>query len=105
MSGPEEFKIVVPDSVAADETAVEVTRMWWSKNEPVMSIMPAFNDPIVYGQMLAQAARHMAHAYAIRKGHDERAAYHRILQGMNEVIKADNVQTVTEPVAASGGNA
>ena len=97
MSQREEFKLNTPESVAADADAMEVTRMWWSKGEPVMSIMPAFSDPLVYGEMLAQAARHMAHAYALRKGHNEREAYMRILQGMNAVIKADNVETVTEP--------
>ena len=97
MSQREEFRIETPESVAADPDAIEVTRMWWSRNEPVMSIMPAFNDPAKYGEMLAQAAKHMGHAYAVRKGVDERTAYFRILEGMNAVIKADNVQTQTEP--------
>jgi hypothetical protein len=96
MSQREEFKIGTPESVATDKDAIEVTRMWWSRNEPVMSIMPAFNDPAKYGEMLAQAAKHMGHAYAVRKGVDERQAYMRILEGMNAVIKADNVQTITE---------
>ncbi len=97
MSQREEFKIETPESVASDADAIEVIRMWWSRNEPVMAIMPAFNDPAKFGEMLAQAARHMGHAYAVRKGHDERQAYMRILEGMNAVIKADNVQTITEP--------
>ena len=49
MTQREEFKLETPDSVAADPDAIEVTRMWWSKCEPVMSIMPAFNDPAKYG--------------------------------------------------------
>ena len=98
MSQKEEFKLTTPDSVAADADAIEVTRMWWSKGEPVMSIMPAFNDPAKYGELLAIAARHMAHGYAVRKGHDEREAYFRILTGLNAVIKADNLETVTEPL-------
>ena len=97
MSQREEFKIETPESVASDGDAIEITRMWWSRGEPVMSIMPAFNDPAKYGEMLAQAAKHMAHAYAVRKGQDERQAYFRILEGLNAVIKADNVQTITEP--------
>jgi len=106
VSQREEFKLTTPDSVASDADAIEVTRMWWSRNEPVMAIMPAFNDPAKYGEMLAQAARHMGHAYAVRKGLDERQAYHRILEGMNAVIKADNLETITEPpVAASSKGA
>ncbi|GAA0397140.1 hypothetical protein GCM10009093_24770 [Brevundimonas terrae] len=101
----EDFELTVPDSVAADEKAIELLRMWWSKDEPVMSVKPAFNDPIKFGEMLAYAARHMAHGYAVRHGHNETQAYHRILEGLSGVIKADNVRTVAEPVAPQGGNA
>lgn len=102
MSEKPEFQLITPDSVAADAEAVEILRMWWSKNEPVMSVKPAFNDPVQFGHMLAYAAKHMAHGYAVRHGHDERQAYNRILQGLSDVIKADNVQTVAEPVVQSG---
>jgi hypothetical protein len=102
MSEPEAHQLKTPASVAADPEAIEIIRMWWSKNEPVMSVKPAFNDPARFGQLLAIAARHMAHGYAVRHGHDETQAYHRILLGMNEVIKADNVQTVAEPTTPSG---
>ncbi|KQY64967.1 MULTISPECIES: DUF5076 domain-containing protein [unclassified Brevundimonas] len=102
MSEKPEFQLTTPDSVAADAEAVEILRMWWSKNEPVMSVKPAFNDPVQFGHMLAYAAKHMAHGYAVRHGHDERQAYNRILQGLSDVIKADNVQTVAEPVVQSG---
>jgi len=102
MSKSEEHQLKTPESVAADAEAIEILRMWWSKGEPVMSVKPAFNDPLQFGQMLAYAARHMAHGYAVRHGHNEREAYHRILQGLSDVIKADNVQTVAEPVAPSG---
>jgi len=102
MSEPDEHQLKTPDSVAADSEAIEILRMWWSGGEPVMAIKPAFNDPLQFGQMLAYAAKHMAHGYAVRHGHNERDAYHRILQGMSDVIKADNVETVAEPVAKSG---
>lgn len=102
MSEAPEFQLTTPESVAADPEAVEILRMWWSGGEPVMSVKPAFNDPLQFGQMLAYAAKHMAHGYAVRHGHDDREAYHRILQGLTDVIKADNVQTVAEPIAKSG---
>ncbi|GAA0624058.1 hypothetical protein GCM10009422_20410 [Brevundimonas kwangchunensis] len=97
-----EFELTTPDSVAADEQAVEIVRMWWSNGEPVMSVKPAFDDPARFGEMLSIAARHMAHGYAVRHGHDEKQAYNRILQGMSEVIKADNVRTVAEPMVQTG---
>ena len=102
MSEPEQFQLKTPESVAADPEAIEIIRMWWSKNEPVMSVKPAFSDPGQFGQLLAVAARHMAHGYKVRHGHDEKQAYNRILQGMTDVIKADNVQTVAEPTEPSG---
>lgn len=105
MSEASEFMLATPESVAADPQAIEILRMWWSKDEPVMSVKPAFNDPIKFGELLAYAARHMAHGYAVRHGHNEREAYNRILQGLSDVVKADNVQTVAEPVATPKGNA
>ncbi len=102
MSEPEAHQLKTPESVAADPEAIEIIRMWWSKNEPVMSVKPAFNDPAKFGELLAIAARHMAYGYAVRHGHDETQAYHRILQGLSEVIKADNVGTVAEPAEQTG---
>ena len=105
MTEASEFMLTTPDSVAADPEAIEVLRMWWSRNEPVMAVKPAFNDPIQFGRLLAYAARHMAHGYAVRHGHDETAAYHRILEGVSEVVKSDNVRTIAEPTTTIGGNA
>ncbi|QYC11543.1 DUF5076 domain-containing protein [Brevundimonas nasdae] len=105
MTDPAEFTLTVPDSVAADPQAIELLRMWWSKEEPVMAVKPAFDDPIHFGRLLAYAARHMAHGYAVRHGHDEKAAYHRILEGLSEVVKSDNVSTIVEPTAPAPGNA
>ncbi len=105
MSEASEFLLTTPDSVAADPQAIEILRMWWSKGEPVMSVKPAFDDPIKFGELLAYAARHMAHAYAERHGHNKGEAYNRILQGLSQVVKADNVQTVAEAVTAPKGNA
>jgi hypothetical protein len=98
VSEPVEFQLKTPESVAADPEAIEIIRMWWSKNEPVMSVKPAFNDPAQFGALLAIAARHMAHGYAVRHGHDQKQAYNRILQGLSDVIKADNIETVAEPI-------
>ena len=99
MSEAPEHHLTTPESVAADPEAIEIIRMWWSKSEPVMSIEPAFNDPMQFGRLLAFAARHMAHGYEVRHGHKEAEAYDRILNGFAEVIKANNVQTIAEPGA------
>lgn len=97
MSERPEFQLTTPDRVAANTDAVEIMRMRWSEGEPDMSVKPAFDDPFKFGELLAIAARHMAHGYAVRHGHNETQACNRILQGITQVVKADNVQTVAEP--------
>ena len=101
MSEPEEHQLKTPASVVADPEAIEIMRMWWSKQEPVMSIKPAFSDPAMFGRMLAYAATHMAHGYKVRHGMDERVAYNQILTGMSDALKAQNIQTITEPLEPS----
>ena len=101
MSQPEEFQLKTPDSVAADAKAVEILRIWWSKGEPVMSIKPAFNDPRQFGQVLALAAKHMAHGYQVRHGHDEKQAYNKILAGISDVLNGPELTTVTEDPTGS----
>jgi hypothetical protein len=97
------FDLTTPDSVVADPEAIEIIRIWWSKNEPVMSVKPAFNNPAQFGELLAIAARHMAYGYAVRHGHNEKEAYNRILLGLSEAIKADNFTTAAEPISPNGG--
>ncbi len=96
MSEPEEHRLVTPDSVASDAAAVEILRIWWSRGEPVMAIKPAFNDPRQFGQVLAYAARHMAHGYNVRHGHDEKQAYNKILAGISDVLNGPEVGTIAE---------
>ena len=98
----EQFQLITPESVASDPKAIEITRIWWSKGEPVMSIKPAFNDPRMYGRVLAMAARHMAHGYAVRHGQDETQAYNRILAGISDILNGPGVKTVVEPNETEG---
>lgn len=92
----ESFRIQTPSSVEADPEALELLRMWWSKNEPVMAVMPAFKDPRQFGAMLAYAARHMAHAYAVRHNHFEQDAYGQILQGFSDTLAGPQTASVVE---------
>ena len=101
MSEAEEHQLKTPASVAADAEAVEIIRIWWSKNEPVMSVKPAFNDPRRFGQVLAMAAHHMAHAYQVRHGHDEKQAYNKILAGISDVLSGPGMKTVVEDETGS----
>ena len=66
-----------------------------------MSIKPAFNDPRQFGQVLALAAKHMAHGYQVRHGHDEKQAYNKILAGISDVLNGPELTTVTEDPTGS----
>ncbi len=105
MSERPEFRLTTPDSVAADPDAVEMLRFWWSRGEPVMAIMPGFDDPAHFGRMLAIAARNVAHVYATNKGLDEDTAYRAILGGLQDTVRGPAMQTVAEPLAPTRGNA
>ena len=96
MSEADDFQLKTPACVAADPEAIEILRIWWSKGEPVMSIKPAFNDPRQFGQVLAMAAKHMAHGYHVRHDHDEKQAYNKILAGISDVLNGPGVTTVVE---------
>ena len=99
MSEPVEHQLTTPDSVAADADAIEIIRIWWSKGEPVMAIKPAFNDPRQFGQVLALAAKHIAHGYKVRHDQDEKQAYNKILAGISDVLNGPGVETVVEEPA------
>ena len=101
MSEAEEHQLKTPASVAADAEAIEILRIWWSKGEPVMSVKPAFNDPRRFGQVLATAAHHMAHAYQVRHGQDEKQAYNKILAGISDVLNGPALKTVVEDETGS----
>lgn len=96
-NGADEFRIRTPDSVANDPQALELLRFWWSRGEPVMAIMPAFEDPARYGTMLAIAARNIAHVYHQARGVDEGDTYRAVLKGLNEALGSPGFHTIAEP--------
>ena len=100
-SEPLEFQLTVPDSVAADPDSVEMLRFWWSRGEPVMAIKPAFEDPKMYGAMLAIAARNIAFVYHTNKGLDQEATYQVILSGLKEALGGPGFVTVAEDAVGS----
>jgi len=98
---PADFRIQTPESVANDPKALEMLRFWWSRGEPVMAIMPAFDDPARYGNMLAIAARNIAHVYHQSRGVDEAEAYHAVLKGLNDALSGPAFETIAEPKSGS----
>ena len=88
--------LVPPESVVTDPDAVELIRIWWSKNEPAMVLRPAFQDPRAFGAMLAHAASHMAYAYQDKGGVTEDQAHLLILEGFRNAIAGPKIETVVE---------
>ena len=71
----------LPPEIAADPQAVEIVRAWISDGQAVITVRPAFDDPVSFGQLLAAITRQAASAYAERGGVTEAAAFAAILQG------------------------
>ena len=88
-----------PDSVANDPAAVELMRIWWSRNEPAMALKPAVQDPRAFGVVLAHAASNMALAYANRGAVTKDEAHRAILEGFSATISGPKIETVVEPSA------
>ena len=80
--------IAVPDIILADPDAVELARIWFSGNEPVMALKPALTEPRHYGMVLADTVRHLARVYAREKGLDEQRAFDEICDGFQGRLEA-----------------
>lgn len=91
-----DIALTTPADVASDPNAVEIMRLWWSRGVPVMTLKPAFNDPAKFGEILAQAARHMSRVYEMQRGMDAEDSYKAILKGMEQTLAGPEFDTLTE---------
>ncbi|QBX37911.1 DUF5076 domain-containing protein [Brevundimonas sp. S30B] len=101
MSKSKDIPLTPAESVVNDPDAVEIIRIWWSRNEPAFALKPAFRNPESFGVMLAQAVRHMAYAYGQREIAPQDEAYDAILKGFNRTIDGPTVETVLEKDAGT----
>ena len=54
----------VPDTVTADESSIEIVRVWGANNEQHITIdVGTWDEPLGWGLLLADLARHIAIAY------------------------------------------
>ncbi|MBN8527798.1 MAG: DUF5076 domain-containing protein [Caulobacterales bacterium] len=91
-----DFALTTPSDVASDPQAVEIMRLWWSRGVPVMTLKPAFNDPTRFGEVLAQAARHMSRVYEMQRGMNGEDSYKAILKGLEQTLAGPEFDTLTE---------
>ena len=75
----EERALPIPEGINAPEDQVlELIRVWWNGNAPLMNIRPALQEPANVGVVLAELAWHFSHAYAQHHGMDQAKAFEEI---------------------------
>lgn len=79
MSADLEHKALpIPDRIEDGDQVLELARVWWTGNGPIMNVRPALNDPANVGIVLAEMAWIYAQAYAEHRGLDQAEAFHAI---------------------------
>ena len=72
-------ELPVPPDAAADKDATEVARLWTDGNAGYVSVgTHVFEEPGIWGIVIADLARHVANAYAQAEGHDPDEVLQRI---------------------------
>ena len=69
------------EQAPTDGSVLELARVWVSPQGPAIMARPAYDDPRVMGQMLAELCWHFAHAYEQKGGVTQRQALEALKQG------------------------
>jgi hypothetical protein len=79
----------LPPAAARDKASFEVLRVWIAEQGQHVSIRSgAWEDPFAWGIVLADLARHIAHAHALQHpATDEDAFVERLLEGFHAEIE------------------
>jgi hypothetical protein len=79
LRNPPELKI--PDAAKADREAVEILRIWLAGGAQHVSLKTGvWDDPVAWGLMLADLARHVANSYTAH-GMDYETTLKRVVHG------------------------
>jgi hypothetical protein len=91
------YNAINPPAQVRDKDAFEVMRVSVLEGEPFFALKRGFDDPVAWGVLFAEAARHVSRAYAHERMFTETEAIARIRTAFNEAISAPvNPQHVTE---------
>src|SRR3954453_23272314 len=79
----------LPPAASRDKASFEVLRVWIAEQGQHVSIRPGpWEDPFAWGIVLADLARHIAHAHGLQHPHtDEEAFVERLLGGFHAEIE------------------
>ena len=91
----------VPDGLnAPEDQIIELARVWWNGNGPIMNIRPALAEPANIGVVLAELAWHYSQAYAEHHGFDQAVAFKAICDSWDtahakaaEVVETANTES------------
>ena len=81
------FSLPQPDRIdgtAEDGSVLELARVWVCGGQPEIIVRPAFDDPKIMGQMLAELCWNFAHAYERRGGMSAFEALDKLREGWAE---------------------
>ena len=77
-------ELSIPEQTATDSSAFEILRVWIVDGNQVVNIkVEAWDDPAAWGLLLADLARHIAHAYADLRKDNSSNVLSRIWQGFD----------------------
>jgi hypothetical protein len=80
-------QLAVPPAAQRDKASFEVMRVWIAERGQHVSIQTgAWEDPFAWGIVLADLARHIAHADQMQKKTDPEAFLARLLEGFQAEI-------------------
>jgi hypothetical protein len=80
---PLKGELPVPGAAYGNERAVELLRAWSIDNGLQVSLARNFDDPIVWGLLISDIARHAARVYAAETDYSEGDALKRIADVFN----------------------
>jgi hypothetical protein len=76
-------QLAIPDAALRDAKSYEIARVWVAeKAEHVSLLIGTWDDPVAWGIVLADLARHVANGYAQDKGLERSETLQRIRSAM-----------------------
>ena len=83
----------IPPVAKSDRGATEIARVWAADGTQQVSLRPdIWDDPFVWGMMLADLAQHVANAYEQMEGRNRDETLRRIRAGFEAELEAPTDQ-------------
>ena len=81
-------QLSIPDAALRDDKSYEIARIWVAeKAEHVSLLIGSWDDPVAWGIVLADLARHVANGYEQDKGLDRGETLQRIRAAMSAELE------------------